>query len=378
MNFLKYISPCHFGLESVLAGELKRMGANNVEAHNGKVTFSGDYSMMARANINLRTAERVLIELASFKATSFEELFQGASKVHLEEYIGSKDAFPVKGWSINSKLHSIPDCQSIVKKALVERMKKHYKIDWFVETGAVHQIQFSILNDEVTIMLDTTGPGLHKRGYRENSNAAPIKETLAAGIIDLARVRNQNVVYDPFCGSGTLIIEAATKALNIPPCLKRKFAAQNYPMFDEKIWSDERARGIDLIKRDANFFGYASDISEDAVELTKSNAKKAGIFSKLLITRKNVQDFEVKSENGIVCCNPPYGERMLELEQAEELYRLMGKVFLQEKMGSTSFYIISPSEKFESLFGRKATKRRKLYNGMLKCQLYMYYDIKKS
>lgn len=371
LNFLKYVSPCHFGLESVLAGELKRMGADNVVAHNGKVTFSGDYSIMARANINLRTAERVLIELTSFKAASFEELFQGASRISLEDYIGSKDAFPVKGWSLNSKLHSVPDCQSIIKKALVERMKKHYKIDWFVETGAVHQIQFSIHNDDVTIMLDTSGPGLHKRGYRVNANAAPIKETLAAGIIDLARVRTKAEFYDPFCGSGTFIIEAATKALNIPPCLKRKFAAQNYPMFEDKIWSDERTRGIELIKRDADFFAYGSDIDEDAVDLTKENCKKAGVFSKSLILQKDIADFSVKNEDGIVCCNPPYGERMLELEQAEAIYRQMGQVF--SKIPRTSFYIISPSDKFESIYGIPAVKRRKLYNGMIKCQLYMYY-----
>lgn len=371
MNFLKYVSPCHFGLESVLAGELKRMNADNVVAHNGKVTYSGDYSIMARANINLRTAERVLIELGNFKACNFEELFQGTSKIPLESFVGSKDAFPVKGWSINSKLHSIPDCQSIIKKALVERMKKNYKIDWFLETGAVHQIQFSIHNDEVTIMLDTTGPGLHKRGYRVNANAAPIKETLAAGIIDLARVRNKGVFYDPFCGSGTFIIEAATKALNIPPCLKRKFAAQSYPMFDEKIWQDERARGIDLIKRDADFFAYGSDIDFESVELTKQNARKAGIFSKILVTQKDIDDFEMKSDSGIICCNPPYGERMLELQEAEDIYRRMGRAF--DKIDNAGIYVISPSDKFENIYGKKAVKRRKLYNGMIKCQLYMYF-----
>jgi putative N6-adenine-specific DNA methylase len=371
MNFLKYVSPCHFGLESVLAGELKRMGANNVVAHNGKVTFSGDYSIMARANINLRTAERVLIELGNFKACTFDELFTGTQKIPLENFIGSKDAFPVKGWSLNSKLHSVPDCQSIIKKALVERMKKHYRMDWFPETGAVHQIQFSIMNDEVTIMLDTTGPGLHKRGYRVNSNAAPIKETLAAGIIDLARVRDRSVFYDPFCGSGTFVIEAAMKALNIPPCLKRKFAAQNYPIFDSKIWADERTRALDLIKRDAEFFAYGSDIDPMAVELTKSNAKKAGVFSKIYVTQKDISDFSMKTDSGIICCNPPYGERMLEIQQAEAIYKKMGHAFAN--LSDANIYVISPSEKFEALYGHKATKRRKLYNGMIKCQLYMYF-----
>ncbi|MEG0693048.1 MAG: class I SAM-dependent RNA methyltransferase [Oscillospiraceae bacterium] len=372
MNFLKYVAPCHFGLESVLAGELKRMGADNVVAHNGKVTFSGDYNIMARANINLRTAERVLIELGAFKALSFEELFQGVLKLPLENFIGSKDAFPVKGWSLNSKLFSVSDCQSIIKKAAVERLKKHYKIEWFVETGPIHQLQFSIHNDEVTIMLDTSGAGLHKRGYRINANSAPIKETLAAGIIDLARVRNNTTFYDPFCGSGTFLIEAATKALNIPPCLKRKFAAQGFGMFDESIWSQERARGIDLIKRDSEFFGYGSDIDMESVDLAKENAKKAGVFSKLLITQKDARDFEIKAPYGVVCTNPPYGERMMELEEANQLYREMGDCF--NKIDNGSFYIISPSEKFETLFGKTATKRRKLYNGMIKCQLYMYLN----
>lgn len=372
MAFLKYVSPCHFGLESVLAGELKRMDADNVVAHNGKVTFSGGPEILARANICLRTAERVLIELASFRATSFEDLFQGVSKIPLEDFVGSKDAFPVKGWALNSKLMSVPDCQSIVKKAAVERLKKHYGIEWFPETGPVHQLQFSILNDEVSIMLDTSGAGLHKRGYRVNSNDAPIKETLAAGIIDLARVRSDTHFYDPFCGSGTLVIEAATKALNIPPCLKRKFAAQNFGFIDEAVWREERERGIEGIRHDASFFAYGSDIDPEAVELTKANAKKAGVFSKVLITQKDVRDFALKTPGGVICCNPPYGERMLEIEEANNLYRIMGKVF--GKLETAAEYIISPAENFESLFGRKAIKRRKLYNGMLKCQLYMYFE----
>lgn len=376
MTFYKYVAPCHFGLESVLAGELKRMNADNVTAHNGKVTFSGDATIMARANINLRTAERVLIELSSFKATSFEELFQGVLRTPLEEYIGSKDAFPVKGWSLNSKLFSVSDCQAIIKKAAVERLKKQYHIDWFVETGPIHQLQFSIHNDEVTIMLDTTGAGLHKRGYRVNANIAPIKETLAAGIIDLARVRDRSIFYDPFCGSGTMIIEAATKALNIPPCLKRKFSAQGFGMFDEAIWSQERTRGIELIRRNADFFAYGSDIDEGAVELTKENAKKAGVFSKILITQKDVRDFEMKTDTGIICTNPPYGERMMTESEANELYRDMGNVL--GKMDNAAIYIISPSERFEALYGRPAIKRRKLYNGMIKCQLYMYYTDKRK
>lgn len=371
MTSYRYTAPCLFGLEGILAGELRRMDAQNVAAQNGKVTFEGDANLLARANICLRTAERVLIEIGSFRATSFDQLFNGTIALPLEEYIGSRDAFPVKGWSLHSQLMSIPDCQSIIKKAVVERLKKHYRMDWFPEAGALHQLQFSILNDEVSILLDTSGPGLHKRGYRENSNAAPIKETLAAGIVDLARVKSGSVFYDPFCGSGTLLIEAATKALNIPPCLRRKFAAQNFDFIPEEVWRQERERGVENVRRDAEFFAYGSDIDPDAVELTKQNAKKAGVFSKVLITQREIRDFSMKTEGGIICCNPPYGERMLEVEEAEDIYRQMGQAF--QPAPGVSYYIISPAERFEKLFGRPAAKRRKLYNGMLKCQLYMYF-----
>lgn len=371
MNNYNYVAPCLMGLESVVAGELKRMGANDVTSHNGKVTFTGDTSILARANINLRTAERVLIELASFKATNWDELFDGASTINIEGLIASKDAFPIKGHSLNSKLTSVPTCQSIIKKALVKRMQRHYGLEFLPETGVVHQIQFSLHNDIVTIMLDTSGDGLHKRGYRVNSNSAPIKETLAAGIIDLAHVRNNVTFYDPFCGSGTFIIESAMKALNIPPCLKRAFAAQNFGFIDEQVWADERTRGLDLIKRDANYMGFGSDIDHDSVELTKANAKKAGVFSKIMITQRDINEFTYKSEKGTICTNPPYGERMLELDQANAIYREMGKQFTQ--LDGASIYVISPSEEFESLYGVKARKRRKLYNGMIKCQLFMYF-----
>jgi len=375
MSAFRLVAPCHFGLESVLAGELRRMGALDVAASNGKVAFSGGAEILARANLCLRTAERVLIELGSFHAASFEELFQGVEKLPLEDYIGSKDAFPVKGWALNSKLMSVPDCQSIIKKAAVKRLSAHYHMEWFPETGPVHQLQFSLLNDEASILLDTSGPGLHKRGYRANANAAPIKETLAAGILDLARVRPGTVFYDPLCGSGTLVIEAALKAFNIPPCLKRKFAAQNFSFIEESVWRQERTRGLENIRRDADFFAYGSDIDPEAVALSKENAKKAGVFQRVLITQRDVRDFALKDGGGgrdIVCCNPPYGERLLDVQAANRLYQVMGQAF--SRYPEASFYIISPSEDFERAYGKKAVKRRKLYNGMLKCQLYMYYN----
>ena len=243
-------------------------------------------------------------------------------------------------------------------------------MNWFDEDGAVHQLQFAIHKDICTVYLDTTGAGLHKRGYRRNSNDAPIKETLAAGIIDLARVRADSVVCDPMCGSGTFLIESAYKALNVAPGLRRNFAAQKWDCIPEKVWQEERANAMDSIDRQGKFMGFGFDIDDMAVELSRKNAKKAGVGSKLTIKEQDVAKF-VQIDNSITICNPPYGERLLDLQEAERLYREMGKVFPQSH--GWSYYIITPDEEFETCFGRKADKRRKLYNGMIKCQLYMYF-----
>ncbi len=369
-NTLRLCCPCHFGLESVLKYEITKIGGTDLTVSDGKITFSGDENVLARANICLSTAERVLIELIEFKATTFEDLFQGVRSAELERFIAIDDAFPVKGYSLNSALHSVPDCQSIVKKAAVERLKSKYGVSWFSESGPTVQIKFSILKDIVTIYLDTSGVGLHKRGYRRNSNAAPIKETLAAGIIDLARVRSDSVVCDPFCGSGTLLIEAAMKALKIPVGINRRFAAEKWSSLDPKIWQEERKRAIDGVDRSANFHGIGFDIDDAAVALTLDNAHKAGIKSRIKVEQADINKF-VQPENSIVICNPPYGERLLELREAEDIYRRMGRVL--GKGGDRQSYIISPHEQFEDFFGEKAKKRRKLYNGMIKCQLYMYF-----
>ncbi|MCM1226726.1 MAG: class I SAM-dependent RNA methyltransferase [Clostridium sp.] len=369
-NRLKLTCPCHFGLESVLKFEANKIGGENITVRDGRVSFEGGFDMLARANICLSTAERVLIELAEFKAVTFEELFQGVKKIPLEEFIGAKDAFPVKGHSLNSALHSVPDCQSIIKKAAVERLKNKYHISWFEETEAVHQIQFSIIKDNVTIYLDTSGAGLHKRGYRKNANAAPIKETLAAGIVDLARVRSSSLVCDPFCGSGTILIEAALKALNIPPCINRRFAAEKWSCINEKIWREERQRAISLVNKNSEFKAWGFDIDDEAVSLSIENAGKAGVRSRIRIDNADIRDYS-PSPGVITFCNPPYGERMLEIREAEQLYTEMGKVM--NPSAENPCYIISPHEKFENFFGKKADKKRKLYNGMIKCNLYMYF-----
>ena len=322
------------------------------------------------ANLCLSTAERVLIQLGSFPAYNFEELFQGMKKLPLEEWIGKDDAFPVKGHALDSKLHSVPDCQSILKKAAVERMRQKYQTSWFSESGAVHQIQFSIRKNLATIYLDSSGVGLHKRGYRRNANAAPIKETLAAGIVDLARVKQNSVVCDPFCGSGTLLIEAAFKAMHIAPGLHRHFAAERWDCIPASVWANARAEAIAAIRRDTTFEAYGFDCDPEAIRLSEENIRKAGVKTRIHVMQQDIADFTAVPEQ-IIICNPPYGERLLDVQAAESLYQIMGGVFPANKQYPC--YVISPDANFESFFGKPATKRRKLYNGMIPCQLFSYY-----
>lgn len=370
MQKFKITCPCHFGLESVLSGEMKRLDFQNVQSENGKVSFVGNFADVAKANINLRTAERVLIEVATFKAFSFEDLFQGTLAAPWEEFIGKDEAFPVKGYSLNSKLYSVPDCQSIIKKAAVRRLESKYGISIFPETGSKHQIQFSIMKDVVCLYLDTSGEGLHKRGYRRNSNAAPIKETLAAGILDVARVKGYSTVYDPMCGSGTFLIESYLRATKTAPGLLRTFASEKWDCFNKKFWQEARGEALEKIDRNCEFRGFGSDIDTDAVYLSTDNARKAQALSRLSFKKADISDF-VLPEKGIVICNPPYGERLSDIKTAENLYKTMGKVLVPKE--NVSYYIISPHENFEDFFGRKADKKRKLYNGMIKCNLYQYF-----
>ncbi len=366
-----YCAPCLFGIEGVLGDELKRMDAGNVRVENGRVLFSGGPEMLARANINSRYAERIQLVVGSFPACSFEELFEGVKALPWEEWIDKKDGFPVKGWALDSKLHSVPDCQAIIKKAIVERLKSKYHINWFEETGTTYQVQFTIHKDEATLLIDSSGAGLHKRGYRQNAGGAPIKETLAAAMVDLTRARNAQQVIDPCCGSGTLLIEAALAAKRIAPGILRRFAFMDWDSVPDEVWRAERQRAMDLVQRDRAFAAIGSDIDPAAVALALENAKKAKVGSCFTASVADLRRFSPEGESGVVLCNPPYGERLLDVKQAEELYREMGRVF-RPKQG-WSYAIISPHEEFEALFGRKADKRRKLYNGMLKCQLYMYF-----
>lgn len=372
MNEITFCAPCLLGLEGICANELKFYGIDSAKAENGRVVFKGDYSTMAKANILSRYAQRIQILLGEFEAYSFEELFNNIKNLPWENFIGKSDAFPVKGKSLKSQLHSIPDCQKIIKKAVVDRLSSVYMLPWFEETGAVHQIQFLIINDKVSVMLDTSGAPLHKRGYRGNANDAPIKETLAAAMVDLSRVRSNHCVVDPMCGSGTILIEAAMKALKMPPGLKRKFAAENWGQVPAEVWKTERNNAEKYIDTDCDFKAIGYDIDENTLKIARKNAEKAGVADRITFIKRDINDFKFDFEYETVITNPPYGERLLDIDQAEELYKVMGQKFKPAK--GRNYTIISPDDDFEKIFGRKADKRRKLYNGMLKCQVYMYYS----
>lgn len=368
---LYFSAPCIFGLEGICANELRYLGIEDVTAENGRVLFSGDWNTLAKANINSHYAERIQILLAEFEATSFEQLFDNVKSINWEDFIGVDEAFPVKGRCLSSKLMSVPDCQKIIKKAVVTRLSEKYMLPWLEETGALHQIQFLIMNDKVSIMLDTSGAGLHKRGYRAESNDAPIKETLAAAMVELARVRSNHFVVDPMCGSGTILIEAAMKALGIAPGLNRYFACEKWKCVPKSAFDEERELAKSKIRKDSTFRAEGYDIDEIALKTAQRNAKLAGVADRITFAKRDVKDFTLSEGFQTVITNPPYGERLLDLKSAEELYKVMGERFKREK--GKSYTIISPDDDFEKLFGRKADKRRKMYNGTLKCQVYMYF-----
>lgn len=367
---MTFCAPCIFGLEGICANEFRFLGLENVRAENGRVLFEGDFSAMARANINSRYAERIQILLAEFRATTFNELFERVKAIRWADFIGMSDAFPVKGSCLNSKLRSVPDCQKIIKKAIVQSLSERYMLSWFEETGAPRQVQFLIMNDRVSILLDTSGSGLHKRGYRAQSNDAPIKETLAAAMAELAGVRPSHYVVDPMCGSGTILIESAMKALRIAPGLNRSFAAERWSCVPDGVFESERERARSAINRDCAFCAEGFDIDEASLEVAKSNAEKAGVADRVTFQKRDIRDFELKEGYCTVITNPPYGERLLDLHAAEELYAVMGERFKKES--GKRYTIITPDDDFEKIFGRRADKRRKTYNGTLKCQIYIY------
>ena len=366
---LTLCAPCLFGLEGPLGNELRHMDMENVAPENGRVYFTGDESAVARANIRSRFAERVLIVLGRFPAHSFDELFEGVRALPWEDFIPSDGAFPVKGWALESALHSVPDCQKIVKKAVVERLRSVYGLSWFSEEGEIFPIQFAIMKNEAALYIDTSGTGLHKRGYRPAQVTAPLRETLAAAIVDIARYRGRGDFCDPFCGSGTIAIEAALAALNRAPGSRREFAAEAWRCLPRSIWQAERnlARSREY---SGDYHLFASDIDPRAVALARENARRAGVEKYIDFSVADARDFSRQTENGTLCTNPPYGERLLEKEAAAELMRAFGKTMRKTENWKT--YVISSLENFENVYGKRADKRRRLYNGMIPCQLYMY------
>ena len=366
-------APCLFGMEKLVANELKFMGVEQIKTENGRVLFNGDFSILARANIRCRFAERILILLGEFPARSFEELFAGVEKLPFEQFILENEAFPVGGACLDSKLYSVPDCQKIIKKAVAKRLSRIRNTQWLDESGGVHQIKFLIRKDRASIMLDTTGQGLYKRGYRAESNSAPIKETLAAAMVDLSRVRKDHFVVDPMCGSGTILIEAALAAMKIYPGADRRFSAEDWKCIPTSVWETEKIDAKAMRIRDCSFKAKGYDIDEESLKIAKSNAEKAGVAQYITFEKRDVKDFVPEEERGTLITNPPYGERMLSVSDAEKLYKTMGKRF--ESKPGWSYGIITPDDDFEKCFGREADKRRKLYNGMLKCQFYMYFKV---
>ena len=369
MSKFEFAVPCLFGLEGLAGDELKRMDMEDVRVENGRVLFSGDETSLAKANIWLRTGERVLLVLADFTAKTFEELFQGVYQANLEDYIPRDGAFPVKGHCLNSQLMSVPDCQAIVKKAASRRLGEKYGVTWLPETGAKYQLQFSMMNDRFILYLDTSGSGLHKRGYRAVGNDAPLRETLAAAMVQLTRYRGRDFFWDPCCGSGTIPIEAALIAKNRAPGLNRKFAAEEFAWMEPEIWTSvkEEAKSLEF-KGDYRILG--SDNDPKCVSLAMANARKAGVADCIKFRDGDATKLDLPAESGIICCNPPYGQRMMEQQSAQRLYAAMGRHW--KYADGWKKYIITSEPEFEHYFGRRADKKRKLYNGMIKCDYYMY------
>ena len=372
----QYVVPCLMGVEGLVADELKYKGFDGVQAENGRVLFQGELYDGARANVLLRCGERVLIRLAAYPAKTFDQLFEGMKAIPWEQWIGRDDAFPVKGYSIHSQLHSVPDCQRILKKAAVERLKQAYGLAWLDETGPRRQIQFSLMNDRCEIFLDTTGAPLYKRGYKLDQNDASLRETLAASMVKLARWKGREVFTDPFCGSGTIAIEAALTALNIAPGKLRKFEAETWNEDWAYAFSDAREEVAREELRDKELVLYASDIDPASVALAEENARRAGVADHIRFSVADACRIDWRERGGVVICNPPYGVRMMDQEQARHLARAFGKATGWNR--ELKLYVISSDMEFEQSFGRPADKKRKLYNGMLKCNLYQYFQPKQK
>lgn len=371
MEKLNLIATATFGVEAIVARELKKLRYAEQRVENGCVNYIGDYEAICRSNIWLRSAERILIKVGEFKALTFDELFEGTKALPWEEWIPEDGEFPVEGKSVRSQLASVSDCQAIVKKAVVERLKKVYKRTWFEETGNRYRIEVALLKDTATLTLDTSGVGLHKRGYRKLVGEAPLKETLASAMLLISRWRGDRALIDPFCGSGTIPIEAAMIAKNIAPGINREFAAEKWANIPKHLWENARTEAMDMINREQAVRIHGTDIDEREISLARYHAKESGVEQFIHLQCMPVSDISSRYKYGFIICNPPYGERSGEIRDVEKLYAEMGKIF--RKFDTWSFYILSSHPEFEKLFGRKADKKRKLYNGRIMCNYYQFF-----
>lgn len=371
MSSVELIATATFGLEAVVAREVKSLGYEDARIENARVIYTADELGVCRSNLWLRSADRVLIRMGEFTALTFDELFEKTKALPWSDWLPLDAEFPVEGKSIKSKLFSVPDCQAIVKKAIVEQMKGRYRKSWFTEKGPKYRVEVALLKDVATLTIDTSGPGLHKRGYRKLSAQAPLKETLAAAMVNLSFWNPDRVLMDPMCGSGTIPIEAAMIGLNIAPGSKRQFIAEAWPQIPARLWKQAREEADDQVRRDVKLKIIGTDMDESVMSLARYHRKQAGLENQIHLQTLPISEVRSSYKYGCILCNPPYGERLSDRAAVEALYREMGNVFRQ--LDTWSYYIITAHEGFETAFGRRADRKRKLYNGRLECQYYQYY-----
>ncbi|TKD71273.1 THUMP domain-containing class I SAM-dependent RNA methyltransferase [Pseudalkalibacillus hwajinpoensis] len=366
------IATATMGLESLVAREVKDLGFENVRVDNGKVTYESDELGICRSNYWLRTADRVKLKVGEFKVTSFDELFEATKALPWGDLLPVDAEFPVSGRSVKSTLYSVPDCQAIVKKAIVESLKEKYNVSWFDEDGPLFKIEVAIHKDTAVLTIDTSGTGLHRRGYRYLHSAAPLKETMAAAMIMLTNWNADKPFIDPFCGSGTLPIEAAMIGQNIAPGFNREFASEDWEWIGQKRWEEAMVETEDLAKYDQPLHIFGSDLDPKMVDLSKNNALEAGFADLIQFKQMQVTDVSSRFDYGTLIGNPPYGERLGEREEVEDMYRKMGKAF-RERLDTWSVYILTSHPRFQEVYGKRATKNRKLYNGDIKTHYYQFF-----
>ncbi len=375
MSKIHLCAPCNFGLESILTREIKELGFEIESVTDGRVNFISCEKGICKANIHLRTAERILVRIGEFDAVTFDELYENTKDIPWHKWIPREGAFPVsKASSVRSALFSTSDIQAIIKKAVVDSLKSKYKINWFSESGDIYPIHVFIFKDKVNIYLDSSGTALHKRAYRQVASEAPLKETLAAALISLTPWKEGRLLIDPMCGSGTILIEAAMKALNKPPGLDREFISEKWGFIAPHLWENVKKEARESIKVDADLYIQGYDIDENVLKIARHNAEKAGVLEYIHFQQRDIRDLSSKDKYGFIVSNPPYGERMEDIKSVEILYKDMGKVL--SALDTWSFYILTAHEEFERFFGRRADRKRKLYNGMLKTDYYQFYGPK--